>query len=507
MPRKIDVELTSAQPDGSFNWRAAGARQPKGVVGSGLLYPGAKVGDVVRAEATFDIEGVVITSVVPPPHARVEKAARIEIVGTRKDEPGVTSHLAPKGRDRDGDRGGRPERGGPGGRPDRARTDRSGGRPDSGRPERTGRTDRSTRPDGARPERASRPDSGRTDRGPRADRGARPGARSDGDQKAETPGRPRPKRLSPGSAHRDAVLDALSPEQRVIAEQLFRGGIPAVRAAVKTQNEARAEGTPSISAEPLMVLAEELLPSVREAEWRDRAEAAKAIIDEVGLRDLRAVVTASEAAARGEDARALAAELREALDRRLTAQRDEWVAEITTCLGDGRLVRALRLSSRPPDPTTKLTPELLEQLSGAAGEAMAPDAPGDRWGTLLEAVLASPVRRTVKPAGLPAQASPALVSQAKQAVGRVPALSAMLGVDMPPPPGRRPVPAPPRPSPVEPSTSGAGDTAPAAAQEEPVGAVPEGAAIELPQAEVPGAEVVESTTDAGASDEADVTAG
>lgn len=446
VPRRIDVELTSAQPDGSFTWRAAGAKQPKGVVDGTLLYEGAKVGDVVRAEATFDIDGVVVTSVAPPPHVRTEKVERIEIVGSGRDDQSVTPRHTAKSRGRDGERRG--ERGGDraGGRDGDGsgrRTDRPSGAP---RPDRRDRRDRPGHAD--RPDRPNRDDRGeRRARPPAADRSTGAAERRAGRQaRPDAPSRPRPRRLAPGSAHRNALLDTLPPEQRVIAEQLFRGGIPAVRAAIRTQNDARPEGSPPISAEPLVALAEELLPRVREADWRDRAEAARGILDEVGLRDLRAVVTASDAAARGDEARRLAAELREGLERRLASEREEWLGEIVGCLGDGRVVRALRLSARPPDPATKLEPELLERLSAAAGEAMAPGAPADQWGTLLEAVVASPVRRTVRPAGLPQNATPALLSQAKQAVGRVPALSSMLGVDMPPPPGRRPVPAPPRPA-------------------------------------------------------------
>ncbi len=62
MPRRIDVELTSTRPDGTWTWRAAGARQPKGDLDGALLYPDAKVGDVVRADAEFDVDGITITA-------------------------------------------------------------------------------------------------------------------------------------------------------------------------------------------------------------------------------------------------------------------------------------------------------------------------------------------------------------------------------------------------------------------------------------------------------------
>ena len=61
MPRRIEVELTSRRDDGTWTWRAAGARQPKGELEGRLLPSGAKVGDVVRAEADFDVEGITVT--------------------------------------------------------------------------------------------------------------------------------------------------------------------------------------------------------------------------------------------------------------------------------------------------------------------------------------------------------------------------------------------------------------------------------------------------------------
>src|SRR5439155_17079261 len=97
--------------------------------------------------------------------------------------------------------------------------------------------------------------------------------------------RPRPKRLSPGRRHREAVVASLPPEQRPVAEQVLRGGIPALRQAVDEQNaKARAAGEPAIRAEPLVAMAEDLLPRLRAAEWRDRAEAAEADAEEIGLR-------------------------------------------------------------------------------------------------------------------------------------------------------------------------------------------------------------------------------
>ena len=78
MATRMELELTSARPDGSWTWRAAGARQPKGVLDGSILYDGAKVGDIVRAEADVQIDGITILSVTAP---RTKAAPeRLEIV-------------------------------------------------------------------------------------------------------------------------------------------------------------------------------------------------------------------------------------------------------------------------------------------------------------------------------------------------------------------------------------------------------------------------------------------
>ena len=66
MSRRIEVELTSQRDDGTWTWRAAGAKQPKGSLDGTLLYDGASVGDVCRADADFEIDGIFVTSVLPP---------------------------------------------------------------------------------------------------------------------------------------------------------------------------------------------------------------------------------------------------------------------------------------------------------------------------------------------------------------------------------------------------------------------------------------------------------
>ena len=219
-----------------------------------------------------------------------------------------------------------------------------------------------------------------------------------------------------------------------MAEQVLRGGIPAVRTALHLEREkAMAEGRPVPNTDQLVAMAESLLPRLKAAEWRDRAEAADKDVDEISLRDLRSVVAGADMA-HDEETRALAARLREALDRRVEAQRSEWSEEIARHLDDHKVVRALRLAARPPEPAARLDAALADRLSDAAGRALAPDAPAERWLALLEAVAASPVRRSVQPAGLPTDATPELRRAAHQQSGRIPALAAMLGTSMPPPP-------------------------------------------------------------------------
>ena len=66
MSRRIDIELTSSREDGSWTWRAAGAREPRGTLEGGLLPGPAKVGDVLRVEIEGYLDALSITAVLPP---------------------------------------------------------------------------------------------------------------------------------------------------------------------------------------------------------------------------------------------------------------------------------------------------------------------------------------------------------------------------------------------------------------------------------------------------------
>jgi hypothetical protein len=406
MSRRIDIELTSQTGDGSWTWRAAGARQPKGTVDAGLVPPGQAVGAVLRAEVEIGLEGIEIQSLTAAKPARSPEKTegRIEVKGTPRRAPDVSVILAPgsdkRRRDDDGER----------------RDRRGGGRRG---PDGEGRRDERG---GDRPARGSG--------GPR-----RPGSRRPG----EGDGRPargeRP--VAPTSTvHRNAMLAALRPEQIPVAEQLLRGGLQAVRQAIETQNTSnKAAGKPPVASDALLAMADELLPAVRLADWKDRASVAQTTGKDYRLRELRAVVAASRTVNLDEEGRTMAKALQESLDQRTTALREEWLARITNALNDGRVQQAVEASIRPPEPGTRCPAELAVRLAAAAGEAMTAELAPEDWMRLLDAVVASPVRRTVKPVGIPDDE--VAKQAARNAAGAVPALAKLLGLRIPPPPPRR----------------------------------------------------------------------
>ena len=427
MPHRMEIELTSNRDDDTFTWRAAGALKPRGTVNCSVLPPGSKVGDVVRVEAEVELEGITILSVVAPKE-KEKPAGRIEVLGTQPPIAAVTTVLAGPSEKRrpsrffsEGEER-RPRRpsgerrpggpGAPGGdrRPAAPTGDRQpGGQPRSGR--------RPTAAADGRDSAAQPRERGERERPPREAAGRRPGA--DGRDGArlvhQTPGRledlparsaRRPadgrsgKRraraglvpllqgaTSPDPAgnalrraaaapsasnreppNRDALMDTLAPEHRPIVERLAAGGMPAVRKAVaEEQDRGRADGRPGLSGEAIVALAEGLLPDVKAALWLDRAEAAAAHLGELSLRDLRATVLT--ATARDERGRDLERQLREALEAKVAKLRSDWEQQLDQALTAGRILDALRLSARTPEPTARFPAALIERLAAQAGAA------------------------------------------------------------------------------------------------------------------------------------------
>jgi hypothetical protein len=420
-----------------------------------------RVGEVLRVEADFELDGITIVSVLPS-KARSREPERIEII---RPAPGsfqpVTTALVGKddrrGRGRDTWDGERRDSRGAAGGGARPRGEGGRARPGTG-PGALGRDGKPREPQTReRPPRDRQPRETevregasairRAPRPPSEGANARPSgpARPPRPARPERPARTRPPRLVIGTTHRDALFATYPQEQRPIAEQLAQGGLASVRRSLADeQAAAKQEGRTVGNSEAIIAVAEQMLSAVREAIWLDRAEAAVAMLDTITLRDLRSTVAA--AAPRDEIGRELLSQLREALTTRVNKLRTGWEEEITKALDEERVVQALRLSARPPEPTTRFPAALVERLVAAAGAGMSSIVPKDRWLALLEAASNSPVRRSIRPEGLPADADAAVRHAATEASGRIPALAKLLGLAMPPPP--RPMaqrPLPPRP--------------------------------------------------------------
>ncbi len=388
MSRRIEVELTSQRDDGTWTWRAAGAKEPKGSLEGTLLYDGASVGDVCRADADFEIDGIFVTSVLPPKgRSGRPDDERIELIGGENAVGGVTTQLARKGRS-DRRKGG-------------DKRNKKGAKRDSA--DNRQRTKNRTNKDDER-------------------RGRKP--------KSDAPPKPKAKKLKPGRVHRKAFIDALPEEQRVIADQVSRGGIAAVRKEIEAQNQrATQEGGEAVRADALITLAEALLPQLKIAEWRDRADAALATIEDVDIRDLRTVLVAAEDSARDDESRELTEKIRAGLNQRVEKAQTEWQDEIRSALKEERVVRALRLSSRPPKAGSPLPPDIAETLTVQANQALGGDVSQQRLGIVLEAMAFSPVRPYVVLAQIPAEPGKELIDVITKISDRIPEIAKQFGIE------------------------------------------------------------------------------
>jgi hypothetical protein len=409
MSRRIDIELTSALPDGSWTWRAAGARKPNGHLDGSLLPPGSGVGDVLKVEIEQMLDGIEVQSIV---RGR-EKAADPNVLELLPSDRPFEAVIETRARRDRSDRGERRDRGDR--RDRRARDDRDRGDRDRG--------DRADRRDGRRRRDGEPSAEGRPERRPRPHFEAPP----------ELPQRPKPKRLRPGKARRQAVLADLPEAQRPIAELALQG-MSAVRARVKEENaKLAAAGQPTMPEQSVVKMAEDLLPRLRVAEWLDRAEAAQRQMEHLDLRDLRSVVTAGDdpIVARDESTRAVLADLKEALTRKQDEELTLWFGDIDAAIGVGRVIRALRLSSQPPKAGVMFPPDLARRLGEAATAALQPDDLADRWIAVLEAAAFSPVRTLVAPTVPPAVVTDDLRATALRLGPALPQVAALLGVEVP----------------------------------------------------------------------------
>lgn len=359
----------------------------------------------MKVEADFDIDGITIVSVVQT-RQKVNKTETISIVGTDRPFEPVTQQLAKKGR---------------GDRADRGPKDAKRRSPDSQR----------------------RPSSG--ERSPRRPRFEAP---------PELPKRPRPKRLRPAADHRRAVLNELPADQRPIAELALQG-MQTVRQKLKESNAAlAAEGKPTMPEQSVLQMAENLLPRLRVADWLDRADAAMKDVDTVDLKDLRSVVAAANdpLIERSEQCRELVAALRTGLVDRADKEYRNWLEDIESALGVGRVVRALKLSGQPPKAGAIFPDELGRKLALAASEGLVSDALPERWVAVLEAAAFAPIRAMIKITSKPATLAPEVLKTVQRLGSLLPHIASELGIDVgassaSPKPLRRPTPkkVPPRP--------------------------------------------------------------
>ncbi|HEY1824975.1 MAG TPA: hypothetical protein VGG21_03340 [Acidimicrobiales bacterium] len=425
MSRRIEIEITSVNGD-LATWRAAGAKLPKGVLATSLVPGGPEIGHVYRADVEQYMEGIEVLSVMAPKTASPldPRNERLELIPEAKKGPDVVVTYAGKGRgprrESDGERDGarRP----PAKRP--ARREKSAGSterltrgPRSDRPAR----DPATAGDSPARERPRRPARAAGEHGGRPGHGARP----------ERPRGPQQAPLT--TTYRNAMLATLSPEQLPVAEQLLRGGIPAVRAAVEEQNKnATAQGRPTIDPTTIDRIAEELLNRTNLAMWKDRAAGAIGAGRELRLRDLRAVVTSAKTVSLDDEARTQLKELQASLTARIEHLRTQWNEKLEAAIAAKNAKEALSLVARPPDMSSRLSSDSATRVIALVSETLNADQNPAAWNEIVELAADTSIRRNIKPLGIPSDDSSRAV--AVHNAGAIPELAKLLGMKVPPPP-------------------------------------------------------------------------
>ncbi len=336
--KKIQIELTSRQ-GANWTWRKAGAKQPKGEIAESMLPSGSSLGDEIWIEIASSIDGIYVESVLASPKTdqQEKNTQTLELLGPAKNSRPVSVNY---------------------------------------------------RTPPARDKKKKR-------KKKKAEFQPAPPEESKVVKKEQGP------RLNPGRSHRKDWLNSLPEEHKPVAEQLIKGGMPAVRSGLEAADKS-GEG------QELIKLAETLLPDFRLAEWKDRADAAIDNVEKVRLADLRAVLAAADGISRHREIEATIEELRQKLHERLAREHSEWLADIHTLIEEGRLVRALNLSSHPPKAGMPLPEDLAAELVSGVNSALTSDISNKRWEIFISALSRSPVAQRVEPVGLPKNPSPEL---------------------------------------------------------------------------------------------------
>ena len=256
--------------------------------------------------------------------------------------------------------------------------------------------------------------------------------------------------------HRDAWLETLSPAERPIAERLVNEGIRAVRQASQAENppsDGQATGRSDEADEARLAVVEGLFSAFRVADWRDRAEAAQKVTDEVDLRDLRSVVAGIPQQFPDDDTRILADELRGKLATRIDREHSAWIADLGSLLRKNRLVTALRVSQRPPKAGTPLPESLALSLQEGAKSQLNAGAEDDLWVRMLEAAAQSPIRLVLVAQEPPPEPSERLLRTVRRFGERLPALRAQFAEHLDEPVQDEPVQTEEVPEPGEPEAA------------------------------------------------------
>lgn len=364
MSRRIEIELTSNKGDGTWTWRAAGAREPRGLISAEMIPKGAGISSVFTAEVQSDMDGIVVLAVIESEDTRTAPET-IEVLGTGKRSAGVNFKGGGRGRRQSG--GGNFGSGGFGGD--------GFGQGQSGRKQQSGR---------------------------------RKG-------RSQAAGQDRPARLRPARTHRKKWLASVPPEHAALAEQIASGrGIANERGGASEKSRVADK---DVSAK--------LLDEYRMAEWQDRADLVLSNFEKIDLAEIRTLVADADAHARTSETRSQAEETRQKLAERTERQHGEWLADLATHLSEGRVLRALRLSGQPPKTGVPLPLDLVKWLTTATADILTPEAQPDRWEKTLQALAVSPVRRLVRPEQPPAIVSPELTAAVKDLSARFPHIAAL----------------------------------------------------------------------------------
>jgi len=144
------------------------------------------------------------------------------------------------------------------------------------------------------------------------------------------------------------------------------------------------------------------------------------------------VVTSAKTVNVDDEARAQLKELQAQLTTRVDALRTEWTNKLDKALANNDVLESLRLASRTPDPSTRVSSENATKIALMVSEALSVDAAPAVWIEIVTTAVESPIRRLVKPAGIPADE--ACNALAVKSAGSIPEFAKMLGMKVPPPP-------------------------------------------------------------------------